>query len=165
MLLQRSRVVLQSVSGLPSPFKSAQYGLDLWHIRNQFQMRQRSASTIPPYPIPQTYRGLFFPGLKTGFSSHSIRYLSTNRVIRKDSRVNEPEGARETIKRDQNETPLEYKRTEKGEAAKEVDLSARLKERSSPTEKGEVIRLLKLASREWRTLSRTSFLPKTPSKV
>ena len=52
-----------------------------------------------------------------------------------------------------DEAPLEYKRTEKGEAAKAVDLSARLKDRSSRNEKGEVIRLLKLAGREWRTLS------------
>lgn len=57
------------------------------------------------------------------------------------------------MKPDPDDTSLEYKRTEKGEAAKEVDLSARLKDRSSQTEKGEVIRLLKLAAREWRTLS------------
>lgn len=49
---------------------------------------------------------------------------------------------------------LGFKRTEKGEAAREVDLSARLKDRSA-SEKGEVIRLLRLAGREWRTLTGT----------
>jgi hypothetical protein len=60
---------------------------------------------------------------------------------------------------DLEENPdLEYKRTEKAEAAKAVDLSARLQDRSSAAEKGEVIRLLKLAGREWKTLSGTIHL-------
>jgi hypothetical protein len=61
---------------------------------------------------------------------------------------------------DLEENPgLEYKRTEKAEAAKSVDLSARLQDRNAAAEKGEVIRLLKLAGREWRTLSGTTRVP------
>jgi hypothetical protein len=80
--------------------------------------------------------------------------LSTTRILRKDV----GEVGKRTVPKEEpvEDHTLEFKRTEKGEAAKEVDLSARLKDRSSQAEKGEVIRLLRFASREWRTLGRMS---------
>jgi ATP-binding cassette, subfamily B (MDR/TAP), member 10 len=56
---------------------------------------------------------------------------------------------------EKDDLSLDFERTEKAKAAIEVDLSARLKERNAQAEKGEIIRLLRLAAREWRTLSRT----------
>jgi hypothetical protein len=152
MLFQGSRTVLRSVSGLPLPFKPPRYGLNIGPIKCQIHVRLRRATSITPLigirgPQITLRRPL------NGITYNSVRYLSTTRVIRKDSQINESASKPEESRSDTDEASLEYKRTEKGEAAKEVDLSARLKDRRSETEKGEVIRLLKLAAREWRTLS------------
>jgi hypothetical protein len=81
------------------------------------------------------------------------RKLSTTRILRKEVAAPKEDVATELSKPNPTEDiSLEFKRTEKGEAAKEVDLSARLKDRSSQNDKGEVLRLLRLAGREWRTL-------------
>jgi hypothetical protein len=87
----------------------------------------------------------------------AVRNLSTTRILLKQSATPKEDAVTELTKPNPaEEISLEFKRTEKGEAAKEVDLSARLKDRSSQNDKGEVIRLLRLASREWRALSGTS---------
>ena len=151
MLLQRSRTVLRLVSGLPSPFNSARYGLYLGPLKYQVHVRQSSATAITPFPPLGVSRGLPLRAL-TGLHVNSTRLSSTTHVLRKDAQPKEPE-SKADASNPAEEAPLEYKRTEKGEAAKAVDLSARLKDRSSQREKGEVIRLLKLAGREWRTLS------------
>ena len=157
MLLQRSRTVLRSAPGLPSPFKPAQCGLYFGPLKYQVRGRELSATAITPFPHLWASRGLRLRIL-TGLHVNSTRLLSTTYVRRKDAQPKEPKTKADASEA-ADEAPLEYKRTEKGEAAKAVDLSARLKDKISQNEKGEVIRLLKLAGREWRTLSGS---PQTP---
>jgi len=145
MLVQRSRTVLRSVSGLP--FKPVVPSV---HLLPPFHLRQSSAQTIhlqSPLPRPFTH---VESTLVNRWTFLSKRSFSSARTTRKDAAPQTPASSKAQVP---EEPAVEFKRTEKGEAAKAVDLSARLKDRTQ--EKGEVIRLLKLAAREWRTLSGT----------
>jgi hypothetical protein len=111
-----------------------------------------SLSTLVPH---STYKDAF-QLQRYKACSLRVRIFSTSISQHKDaaevSSLNDQ--TTDVSKRDNpEELTLAFERTEKGEAAREVDLSARLKERSSSSEKGEVIRLLRLAAREWRTLT------------
>ena len=156
MLAQRSRTVLRSVSGLPSPFKPVQAGVYLAPLNPPVHVRQWSAKAIHlqsplQRPLSAELRSL------NRWTFISTRSFSSTRIARKEDppapKSNTP-GQSPKPAEIPDETAYEFKRTEKGEAAKAVDLSARLKDRSQ--EKGEVTRLLKLAAREWRTLGGTS---------
>jgi hypothetical protein len=151
MQLLGSRTVYRAVVGVPLPIRSTQFGRYLGRLQGQLRARQWStklgvSGTSPP--LSWKASSVFPPSL-----SFSIRGLSTTRIRRKDDTAGG--NVKPDVPRDEtaDNTALEFQRTKKGEAAKEVDLSARLKDRSTQAEKGEVIRLLKLAAREWRTLS------------
>jgi hypothetical protein len=158
MLLQRSRAVLRSVPGLSSPFKPTRCGLYFGPLKYQVQGRELSGTAITPFSHLWVSRELRLR-IITGLHVNSTRLLSTTHARRKDAQPKDPKANAEASEAT-DEAPLEYKRTEKGEAAKAVDLSARLKDRISQNEKGEVIRLLKLAGREWRSLSGSSQTPR-----
>lgn len=149
--------MLRSVSGLPSPFLPIQAGVRLVPLNAPIHLRQCSARPIhlqsllarSPTNVELT------PSDRWTFIS--TRSFSSTRITRQDATPTPKSAAPEPSAKPAElpeEAALEFTRTEKGEAAKAVDLSARLKDRSQ--EKGEVIRLLKLAAREWRTLTGTS---------
>ena len=156
MLVQRSRTLLRSVSGLPSPFKPVQAGVYLAPLNPQAHVRPWSARAIHLQSLLQNQSNVELRQLNT-WVFLSTRSFSSTRIAHKEdppapkTSLPEPSSKPATVP---EETAYEFKRTEKGEAAKAVDLSARLKDRSQ--EKGEVTRLLKLAAREWRTLGGTS---------
>jgi len=156
MLVQKSRIVLRAVSGLPVPVKPPQYGSFLALFKSQVRVRQWSTTTIIPFAYAPITPKLP-PRIIDGIGLRSTRCFSTTRVLKQEA--NATESTSKPLEQSKpltpEETPFEFKRTEKGEAAKAVDLSARLKDRSSQSEKGEVTRLLKLAGREWRALTRT----------
>ena len=159
MLRQTSHRTFRAVSGLISPVKSIPFSPLFGTVHQYAHVRLYSVTAMSPLLGAQISRQVSIRALNES-GSFGLRAFSTVRTLRKDDQggtfgvksaeVNRPEGS--------DYSTLEFKRTEKGEAAKAVDLSARLKERSPQPEKGEVIRLLKLAGREWRILSGDSLI-------
>jgi hypothetical protein len=152
MLLQGPRIVWKTVPAVARAFGGSQSSRYLGPLRGQVQLRQWSTKAI----APQINRQSVFRVTLSSMSRIEVlesRKLSTTRMLRKEVAAPKEDVASELSKPNPTEDiSLEFKRTEKGEAAKEVDLSARLKDRSSQNDKGEVLRLLRLAGREWRTL-------------
>lgn len=153
MLSQGPRTAWKAVPACSRALNASRSGRYLGPLRGQVQLRQWSTKAIAPQMHRQSILRVTLntvPRIETT----ALRNLTTTRILNKDSPV--PKDTPVTELSNPNpadEISLEFKRTEKGEAAKEVDLSARLKDRSSQTDKGETIRLLRLAGREWRTLS------------
>lgn len=152
MLSQRSRTALRFVSGLSSSFQPGQYNLHVARLTNLIHVRQSSAVAIRAHAYPQISPRVPFRGLSRNTVS-SLRYLSiTPHTGQKE--VEQNKGLKQGTSPDATDDHVQdYRKTEKAEAAKVVDLSARLKDRSSKSERGEIIRLLKLAGREWRAIS------------
>jgi hypothetical protein len=152
MLSPGSRVVYRTFFGASSPLRGPQSSRYLGPLRRQLHVQQWTER--PAVPNTRSILSLRTSNWSPLGPYFSFRSVSTTGILRKDVEVvrndGKTDGPREEIL---DNTTLEFERTEKGEAAKEVDLSARLKDRSSQSEKGEVIRLLKLAAREWKTLS------------
>lgn len=154
MLEQSYRTASSVAFRLTTSFKNSPSRRLLPTFPSSVHVRLRSATAIAPLFHPQTSRNVPIRTLiRPAF--FALRSLSTSEAPQRDARSgssvvtsNEISQPPETA----DESALEFKRTEKGEAAKSVDLTARLKDRSVQPEKGEVIRLLKLAAREWRTL-------------
>lgn len=157
MLSQGQKVAWRAFPVVSSPVKGPLLGLYLGplirpsHVRNLCMSPRAIALQTTPIC-------LWKPSPKSPLGIHTIRFrnLSSTKVLRKEAQVTSEESKGATTKTEgADEFSLEFKRTEKGEAAREVDLSARLKDRSAQSDKGEVVRLLKLAGREWRTLGGT----------
>ena len=127
-------------------------------LKGQVQLRQlwNTNSIVPQISRQSVFRVSL--NSVSRIENSVVRNLSSTRILLKETATpKEVDAVTELAKPNPvEEISLEFKRTEKGEAAKEVDLSARLKDRSSQNDKGEVFRLLRLAGREWRTLSGTS---------
>jgi len=153
MFLPRSHGVLRSISGVPIPLRSPRLPLNILLPDVRVHVRPLSALACPRlvYHRPSLP---FLNSCSPTFQRHLLRAFSSTRAIRQKKHNNShnevPSRSLEV-----EEPDLDYKRTDKAEAAKAVDLSARLKDRTTATERGEVLRLLKLAGREWKTLSCT----------
>jgi hypothetical protein len=145
-----------SLSAKPSQF--TRYGVRLNH---QVQMRQRSAWGIVPssrLEISLNARIGVFNSQQRGV----VRLFSSSRAVLDGSAKSfstSKKKSQESLSTNPDDVDVQFKKTEKAEAAKAVDLSARLKERNAGTETGEVFRLLRLAAREWKQLGGTQ----TPS--
>jgi hypothetical protein len=158
MLVPRSHAILRSVLGVPvlSRQPRAALNVDLSTARAHVRFLSALPCRLPIQPHPSV---LFRNHGLRGLQRQILRGFSSTCVVRQEKpEGNQSVGQTKSLVLEEN-PDLEYKRTEKAEAAKAVDLSARLQDRNTPTEKGEVIRLLKLASREWKTLSGTTRLP------
>jgi len=160
MLSPGYRTAFRALPGVVGSVKGAQSSLLSRSLGRYVHVRQSGARRLTSL-IPSRTTSIEPPKPPAYVQGTIIRNLSTTRFLRKDAETwpSTPKSKDIIPPEAQDESGLEFKRTEKGEAAKEVDLSARLKDRNTQTEKGEVIRLLKLAGREWRTLSRTHPLP------
>jgi hypothetical protein len=145
-------VVYRTLAGASSSIRGVLSRRYLGPLGRQVHVQQWSGRLVVPN-TPSIMSLETSNGLPLG-QYFSFRSVSTTHILRKDVEVVRNDG-KANVPREEiaDETTLEFERTEKGEAAKEVDLSARLKDRSTQSEKGEVIRLLKLAAREWKTLS------------
>jgi hypothetical protein len=157
MLSQGPRTAWRAFPGITSPAKALQHVQYLGAHRGSVHVWYTSATPIAGLGSLNCHLRLP-PKFPLGIHGISLRCISTNRILRKEDQVTPKEGnPTAAVSKSEIETAdefsLEFERTEKGEAAREVDLSARLKDRSTQSDKGEVIRLLKLAGREWRTLS------------
>lgn len=156
MLSRGSQVGIRAFQSFAAPRNGAQsmLRLSLSPLREPLQLRPlsiTSSSLRTTRILPKNDYGM----QECKAISVAFRKMSTTPVKCKEAaQVNTlNDQPTDLAKRDNPEDiTLGFKRTEKGEAAREVDLSARLKDRSA-SEKGEVIRLLRLAGREWRTLT------------
>src|SRR5579862_4823327 len=160
MLTRTARVGLRPLTGLAFPYKGSLSVLNLvcTPLSRPWQARQWSGQALavlhPQYDqntienLRRIRKYILTPTMLRNFSTTPIRQKEA-------TEVSSPEDTTTDLsKRDNPEDiTLGFERTEKGEAAREVDLSARLKDRSPQSEKGEVWRLLRLAGREWRTLT------------
>jgi hypothetical protein len=158
MLVPRSHAVLRSVLGVPvrSRHPRAALNIDLFTARPHVRFLSALSCRLPIQQHPSVL--VRSHGLR-GLQRQILRGFSSTCVLRQEKpESNQSVGQSKPLDLEEN-PDLEYKRTEKAEAAKSVDLSARLQDRSTPSEKGEVIRLLKLAGREWKTLSGITRLP------
>ena len=156
MLLPRSHGVLRSISGVPVSFR---HPLSRNSLFPNVRIHGRPLSALacrPPHGRPSL---LFHDSCcSRTFQRPILRGILFTRGIRQKKPINnQNEVSSKSVRVE--EPDLEYKRTDKAEAAKAVDLSARLKDRNAATEKGEVLRLLKLAGREWKTLGCTHQIP------
>jgi hypothetical protein len=156
MLSQGPRTAWRAFPTVTSPVKALRHVQYLGPQRGSLHVRYMSATPIAQLAALNCHLRLP-PKFPVGIHGISLRCISTNRILRKEDQATSKEGspAAQVSKSEieaTDEFSFEFKRTEKGEAAREVDLSARLKDRSTQSDKGEVVRLLKLAGREWRTL-------------
>jgi hypothetical protein len=156
MLSQGLKTAWRTFPVVVSPAKGPQLAHFLGPLRHPSHVRHLCMSPRPiALQITPNYRWKLSPKYPLGIHAIPFRSLSTTRVLQKEAQVTPQQGISTHASEGESadEVSLEFKRTKKGEAAREVDLSARLKDRSTQSDKGEVIRLLKLAGREWRTLS------------
>ena len=154
MLLTRPQTKFRSLSTAISSATGVQSSLYLRPFQGYVHVRQWSTKRITFSPYSQISGNLSPSVLKT-IPFVALQNFSTTRSFQQDSAINSSNRKLRPTSNSKRleETQLEFQRTIKGEAARAVDLSARLKDRSTQAEKGEVIRLLKLAGREWRALS------------
>ena len=123
--------------------------------RNLWQRQQGVSASISTLSPRVVFKHVYIIQHST-LASGRLRSFSSTGISRKEAaEANSPNDNTVALSSRDNpeELTLGFERTEKGEAAREVDLSARLRDRGSRSEKGEVFRLLRLAAREWRTLS------------
>src|SRR5436305_12619342 len=163
MLSQGPRTAWRALPACSRALNGGQAVRYLGPLRGQAQLRQWSTISIVPRLHRQSVFRVTWNNIPSTETS-TFRNLTTTRTLNKE--LTTPKDNPVTQVSNPNlaeEISLEFKRTEKAEAAKEVDLSARLKDRSSETDKGETIRLLRLAGREWKTLSGTPTSSNDPS--
>jgi hypothetical protein len=155
MLLPRSHAILRSISRGPGLSRPLRPPVSL--LLPSARVHVRPLSALPSSPSIHHRPSVFLNvTCSTTFQRNLYRGFSVTRVIRQDNPPDRKGEIASNKSLDVEQDPnLEYRRTDKAEAAKSVDLSARLKDRNAPGEKGEVLRLLKLAAREWRSLSCT----------
>ena len=154
MLSTTTRVGLRAFSALKVPVRNAPLRSQLEIFNPVIQTRQWSAMPISARICTQLSENTF-PRTLTVLQQSSTRILSTARIVRQEATA--AKDSKTVPSESLEESSLEFKPTLKGEAAKAVDLSARLKDRSPQGEKGETLRLLKLAAREWRMLTGNLF--------
>jgi len=153
MLLPRSHGVLRSISGVPVSRRHLPLPLSSLLPNVRVHLRPLSALACPR-PVHGRSSLLFHDSCSRTFQRPILHgFLFTRGIRQKKPNNNQNDVPSKSLAVE--EPDLEYKRTDKAEAAKAVDLSARLKDRNAATEKGEVLRLLKLAGREWKTLGCT----------
>lgn len=162
MLFLRSHSVLRSISGAPILPRRPRPALNIL-LPNARVHRQSLGAIQCSVSIHHRPSALLYGRSSTTFQRHLLRASSVTGTARQAGPSASNGQQRSKSKDLEDDPPLEYKTTHKAEAAKSVDLSARLKDRNAPNEKGEVTRLLKLAGREWKPLSRKH--PRFPSQT